>query len=155
MFADPRIQGLIASRLGHASMDPNYEVEDPRRIRVKDIEENWQQFPGAAPGGTGPTGLMSSDSKGWSDLMNQQSEHQNLLNELSGKGPMKVERGQDMGGMPPSIADDPNSSFNLNPYSPGNTENIHNAQAQARSGNPAQKQLAIQGLRKASPWGLG
>lgn len=65
---------------------------DPRAGRIKAIEDYWQQYPGAAPNGSGPTGLASSDAKGWSDLLNQQTEYFDLIGQ-----PKEVRLGHDLG----------------------------------------------------------
>lgn len=63
---------------------------DSRQARIQQIEDYWRQFPGAAPGGTGSTGLLSNDAQGYSRLLNEQTEHANLLRELDDKGPLAV-----------------------------------------------------------------
>lgn len=101
-------------------VDPNIDLfRDPRaqdegvmqkliqQRRLKQIQDSWQQYPGRAPEGTGPTGLAPNDAKGWSDIQNEQVEAMRL----QGKNP-EIRRGRDLGGMPPSIADDPTSTFN-------------------------------------------
>lgn len=80
---------------------------DPREARLQQIRARWKQFPGSAPGGTGPTGLMSNDAQGWSSMLNEQTEAANLSNEMAGKPPLSVRRGRDLGGMPASLADSP------------------------------------------------
>jgi len=67
--------------------------------RINQIEDYWRQYPGAAPGGTGPTGLASNDAQGWSQLLNDQTEHQNLINSLTGAPPVTVKMGN-AGGLP-------------------------------------------------------
>lgn len=42
------------------------------------IEAYYKQYPGAAPGGTGETGLNSNDSQGYADLMNLRTRYQEL-----------------------------------------------------------------------------
>lgn len=66
------------------------------QARMGAIEQGWQQYPGRMPGGTGPTGLMSSDKYGWSQMLNEQTEHQNLGNALSGKPQSVVELGKSL-----------------------------------------------------------
>ena len=57
--------------------------------RIGRIEEGWKQNPGRRPGGSGSTGLASQDAQGWSEMLNEQVEHQNLQNTLDGK-PLSV-----------------------------------------------------------------
>ena len=55
------------------------------QARVGDIEQGWRQHPGRAPGGTGTTGLHPADKFGWSDMLNEQTEHLGLQNALAGE----------------------------------------------------------------------
>lgn len=84
--------------------DPEYEQ---RLARLQAIRAKQAQYPGRRPGGTGLTGLMSSDAQGWSDMLNEQIEAQNIENEFRGRPPMNVKPGGELGGMPSSIADSP------------------------------------------------
>lgn len=59
------------------------------QARIGQIEQGWQQHPGRMPGGSGTTGLASGDKHGWSQMLNEQTEHQNLQNTLAGK-PLSV-----------------------------------------------------------------
>src|SRR5215475_5884264 len=58
--------------------------------RLQQIEDEWQQYPGRAPGGTGLTGLLPNDSRGYSDMLNEQTEYANLLRRQKGQGPLQV-----------------------------------------------------------------
>jgi hypothetical protein len=82
---------------------------DPRIERLRQIYSRWDQYPGAAPGGTGATGLLSNDAAGWSKILNEQTEAQNLQNELEEKAPVTVKAGGLVGesNIPDSIADMP------------------------------------------------
>ena len=75
--------------------------------RLRYLREQQQRFPGRRPGGSGSTGLLSSDAQGWSNMLNQQTEAANLERELAGQGPLNVQSGHQYGGMAPSIADKP------------------------------------------------
>lgn len=75
---------------------------------LQQIQDRWRQFPGSAPGGSGATGLLPNDIQGWSNLQNANTE---ALGQLQGH-PMDVRVGKPLGGLPESIADDPNSTFN-------------------------------------------
>jgi hypothetical protein len=55
-------------------------MEDPRIARLKQLTQEFQQYPGAAPGGTGATGLRPDDAQGYSDLLNRRIEYQQLTN---------------------------------------------------------------------------
>lgn len=74
-----------------AYLDPS-DPDAPRkaRERLQNIEAYWNENPGAAPGGSGETGLLPNDSQGWSALLNMQTEHQNLSNQLKGQAPVQV-----------------------------------------------------------------
>lgn len=42
--------------------------------RLQQITEQYQFNPGRAAGGSGRTGLLSGDARGWSDMLNEQQE---------------------------------------------------------------------------------
>lgn len=52
-------------------------TNDPE-ARLAAIHAYWRKYPGAAPGGTGETGLLKNDAQGWSDLLNMQTEESGL-----------------------------------------------------------------------------
>ncbi len=83
-------------------LNPPLDPQTQALKRLQEIMGNWQQYPGAAPGGTGPTGLAPGDATGWSNLMNQQTEAANLVNELQGKAPLTVKDKQTPSGALPS-----------------------------------------------------
>jgi hypothetical protein len=67
--------------------------------KLKAIYALWQQYPGRAPGGSGPTGIEYTSFMGgmdpniaqeWSDILNQQTEALNLSNKLQGKPSVTV-----------------------------------------------------------------
>ena len=68
-----------------------------------------QQFPGRAPGGTGPTGLLSNDAQGWSSMLNDQTEGMNLQRADQGQGPLAVKAVQSSGipSSDPSLGNSP------------------------------------------------
>ena len=59
--------------------------------RWRSIRDLQQQYPGRAPGGTGLTGLASTDAQGWSDMLNQQTEAINIENDLEGRPPLRIQ----------------------------------------------------------------
>lgn len=63
-----------------------------KQARLNDILDSWKKYPGRAPGGTGETGLLSTDKEGYSKMLNEQTEAMNLQNELGGKGPVQVKQ---------------------------------------------------------------
>lgn len=74
-----------------------------RKRRIAEFEDRMDQYPGAAPGGTGETGitksqgvaggLVTSQHRDWSDLLNQQTQYANDVNAEQGKGPVDVNFG--------------------------------------------------------------
>ena len=88
-----------------------YNAEQRRTdkiARLKQIRDAQRMYPGRAPGGMGVTGLMPNDARGWSSMLGEQTEGENIQRELSGKGPLAVEVDPvGLGGMPPSLGDDP------------------------------------------------
>ncbi len=103
--------------------------EDPRVSRVRELDRYYAMYPGAAPNGTGATGV--NDLAGYSKMKNENVEYLNLKNELAGKGPVGTRFGGMAWGehMPkrPSLAalrgDDPNDftarmQANLDPVAP-------------------------------------
>jgi len=67
---------------------------DPDEARLQQIEESWRQYPGRAPGGTGLTGLLPNDSRGYSDMLNERTEYGNLLRRQQGQAPLAVVQGR-------------------------------------------------------------
>ena len=83
---------------------------DPRIQALQHIYDQWHQYPGRMPNGSGPTGLQSNDSKGWSNMLNEQTEALRLGAELQGKPGPNIEYGGSMGyANPPSAM---RSTFN-------------------------------------------
>ena len=71
-------------------------MTDPRLARLQQIQALWQQYPGRAPNGSGLTGLQSSDGRGWSSMLNEQTEGLRLAAELQGKQGPNIEYGGDL-----------------------------------------------------------
>ena len=86
---------------------PTSQTPEEKLARLRYIRAQQMQYPGRRPGGTGLTGLASTDAQGWSDMLNQQTEAANIERESRGRGPLTVEPGAQYGGMAPSIADSP------------------------------------------------
>lgn len=53
--------------------------------RLRQISQSWEQNPGRAIGGSGPTGLASNDSQGWARMLEEQQEYMKLADFASGK----------------------------------------------------------------------
>lgn len=77
-------------------------VNDPRMQALQAIYDQWAQYPGRAPNGTGLTGLQKNDAQGWSDMLNQQTEAMRLKAELEGTDMPVIKQGGVMGS--PAIA---------------------------------------------------
>lgn len=87
-MAVPMMKSVATDRLfPHKSADP--------RVRMAAFERRTQKYPGAAPGGTGATGLMSGDSRGYSELLGEQRQYLDDGQAVRGRGPMNVEYGGD------------------------------------------------------------
>jgi len=70
--------------------------DEARAKRVRDFETYMQKYPGAAPNGTGSTGLMSWDASGYRELLNRQKKYLDDKNAMAGRGPMNVREGGSM-----------------------------------------------------------
>lgn len=66
---------------------------------VQDFENYMHTNPGAAPGGTGKTGLLSNDAQGWSKLLERQQQYLADKAELEGKAGPSVRFGGYSGGV--------------------------------------------------------
>ncbi len=108
----------------------------------------WKQYPGRAPNGTGPTGLLSNDAQGWSQMLNDQTTGLNLEDAAAGKAPVSVRQGFDEG-LPPSIASDPTSTFNTS-TGPYGRFGVGTGGSVPDATNPAD-QLAVLSQKKKSP----
>lgn len=93
------LEGLLQAM----QVQQQYPRADTRRLareqqatqnRLKMIEQGWQQNPGRMPGGSGPTGLGRADKYGWSQMLNEQTEYQNLGNALTGKPQSVIQLGR-------------------------------------------------------------
>lgn len=56
-----------------------------RRMRMAEFESYMRQNPGAAPGGTGSTGLAATDHSGWSWILDKQKQYLDDQAALAGK----------------------------------------------------------------------
>ena len=70
---------------------PSYGTDPASRLA--ELQEEFTRFPGAAPGGTGLTGLGKHDAQGYSRLLERQQEYMNLQRQAAGQGPMNVRWG--------------------------------------------------------------
>jgi hypothetical protein len=72
-------------------------IEDPMR-EMANFDSLYEQHPGRAPGGSGTTGLQSSDARGYSDMLNERLRYMRLRAMLSGEDE-------------PTVRADPRSNF--------------------------------------------
>ena len=68
----------------------NWYEDINEQERLRQIMEQWDQNPGLAPNGTGPTGLNPNDSKGWARSRNDQTWASNALRGLQNQGPLQM-----------------------------------------------------------------
>lgn len=69
LLAAAHRQGITGQDLNDPNSDWNRQMAD------QDFEDYMAQYPGAAPNGTGPTGLGAGDAAGWSNLLNRQTRY--------------------------------------------------------------------------------
>ena len=91
-------------------------LTDAQAARLAQIYDEWNRFPGRAPGGSGETGLAPNDAKGYSDLLNEQTEGLDLENAAQGKAPMRRSYGGEIASQGHGIADDPEWQMQSGPY---------------------------------------
>jgi hypothetical protein len=83
VFTNPHSR---ASRIGGSSrqaIQPMTEIDFMRRGgdgAIEGMENAYAAHPGTAPGGTGATGLLSNDATGWSKMLNNQAQYQQMTN---------------------------------------------------------------------------
>ena len=124
-------------------------AKDARWKRLREITSGWSQFPGSAPGGSGLTGLASSDAQGYSDMLARQREGLDIKNELAGKEPLDYRQGGPVGTIAPrepseaevafQSAEGPYGTFGMHdtgPYGPATAltalQNMKKVKANAR-----------------------
>lgn len=66
------------STLTETDVQSAYGSDQKAKDRLKYIEDYYKMYPGAAPGGSGPTGLNAGDSLGWANLLKMQQEYAQL-----------------------------------------------------------------------------
>lgn len=87
MMRDWRTGGTVATD----ALFPRQSA-DPRR-RMAAFEDRVRTHPGAAPGGTGTTGLLPGDAQGYSDLLEDQQGYLQDRQAVRGRAPLAVEAG--------------------------------------------------------------
>lgn len=63
---------------GFPPPDNSEDILSSSTWSLPQIEQYYAQYPGAAPGGSGETGLAPNDAQGWSALQNLQTRYQIL-----------------------------------------------------------------------------
>jgi len=104
-------------------------IEDPMR-EMENFESLYEQHPGRAPGGSGTTGLQSSDARGYSDMLNERLRYMRLRAMMSGEEE-------------PTVRADPRSNFRsaLVPH-----ENDPRLPFQGRFGIPSAQGGSLSGM---------
>ena len=60
-------------------------------LRLQQLTDQWEQFPGSQPGGSGLTGLgRTGTARDWSRMQNANIEGLNTLRGMSNQGPLQV-----------------------------------------------------------------
>ncbi len=72
------------------------QAMDPQQGWLDQVHKRWQDYPGSAPGGTGPTGLMSNDAAAWSRMQNENTQALNAERSMVGKDPLQVRLGRNV-----------------------------------------------------------
>ena len=145
-------RGMIRS--GIFGQDGPSTYYDPIE-RLKQLQQEFSQYPGAAPGGSGPTGLMSGDARGYSDMLNRQREFMHLddfvqggdgINERFNAAPSTTRSlSAATGGYNRDAFDVPSAGI-------GGAEMD---QFRAAAGDDPTYRSALSGLRRSGRWGLG
>lgn len=116
-----------------------------RQARLRQILEGWRQHPGRAPGGTGATGLLSNDARGWSQMLNEQTE---ALGLMRGRAPMVRFGGYpDRPDLPSTIGVGQTSA---NPATQAALEGLQSAYAEEE--NPRRKQQIASRFQERFPF---
>ena len=112
-----------------------------RLARASMLRKQMQDFPGRAPGGSGPTGLLSNDAQGWSNMLNEQSELANLTSDE----PLSVKHG---GFMNPTFGQQSDVSTigpgQTSAVFPGALEGLQAAYKSSQEGSQAQARAAAE-----------
>ena len=83
------------------------KTPEEKLARLRHIRAQEAQYPGRARGGTGSTGLLSTDSRGWAEMQREQIEATNIERDMRGQGALQARAGS-YEPTSPSIADSPN-----------------------------------------------
>lgn len=70
------------AQLTEEDIKSKYGSDAKAKARLKWIEDYYRMYPGAAPGGSGSTGLAPGDELGWRNLLAMQQEYVQLKNFL-------------------------------------------------------------------------
>ena len=71
--------GVVQERQkGLAEKQQTLQAKKVNAQRYRSLMGKMEQYPGRAPNGSGLTGIMPRDSRGWSDMLNEQHEFLNL-----------------------------------------------------------------------------
>ena len=70
------------------------KTPEQKLARLRQIRALQVQYPGRAPGGSGRTGLMSMDSRGWATMQREQNEAKAIENEFAGRPAPTIKPGR-------------------------------------------------------------
>lgn len=122
--------------------------------RLRELQTQWGDR--LTPNYSGPTGLQSGDSRGWSNMLNAQTEAVNLERQLDNKTPLIVEAEQQPS--PPSQVDwlgPGGSTAGVGQWGIGQADPDYTSINQAVGDWNAQHRAAINGLRRQMPGQYG
>lgn len=111
----PKLPQMVSEHNFNPNASPSSFVVP--QDRQQKLNELYQNLPGRAPNGSGPTGLASNDSEGWRNMLMEQQEYAKLadfnsskpqgvdviaggLNERHLGGSLAPATGQNMGPLP-------------------------------------------------------
>ena len=70
------------------------KTPEEKLARLRYIRAQQAQYPGRAPGGTGLTGLLSIDSRGWDEMQREQNEEKAIEAEFAGRQAPTIKPGR-------------------------------------------------------------
>ena len=126
------------------------------RQRIQQLEDEYARFPGAAPGGTGLTGLGKNDAQGYSDMLNRRTEYMQLARLMQDKPLMNMGYGGVAAS--PAMQDPATGRDNSDSFSATGDAGISGSTMErfrSQFKDPRAHQAALAGLRNASPFRLG
>jgi hypothetical protein len=90
-MANRRMPSLVQASQFDPTQGPATYYDPSQRMAT--LHDQFAANPGSAPGGSGTTGLMSGDARGYSRMLEQQQEYLRLKGLLKGTGDPEIEVG--------------------------------------------------------------